>query len=139
MSLSAQSDPPADSKQTPEHTRQSLTWLVGIACGMVILVAFLPFRYPLLPGLSDPRAAWSKLVEPTWVNGIQHILVYLGLTLLYMASLRILTRLQPDGTTNPQASVKLQRRQVTIIVFTWLICSGYPAYSHASRGVPRHL
>lgn len=80
------------------------------------LVLWLAWRYPLGPSLADPRASWATLVEPTWMNAAQHLLIYLGLTLAYLATLRLLT-------PAPQTPERSQHWQIPLIVLTWLACS----------------
>ena len=77
----------------------------------------LAVRYPLGPGLLDPRASWASLIGPTGLNAAWHIAIYLGLTLLYLAALRLLTPAQ-------QESRSPSRGQIPLIIAVWIACSG---------------
>jgi len=80
------------------------------------LYLWLAWRYPLGPSLANPRASWASQVEPTWMNAAQHLLIYLGLTLAYLAALRLLM-------PAPQTPGHVQRQQILLIILTWLLCS----------------
>ena len=80
------------------------------------LYVFLAWRYPLGPNLSEPRASWASMVAPTWINATQQLLVYLGLTLAYLAALRLFS---PSAAGHELS----RRRLIPIIIITWLICS----------------
>lgn len=98
-------------------THKKRGWLIAVAVVSLGLYLCLAVRYPLGSSLADPRATWASFVEPTGLNAIQHLVIYLGLTLLYLMALRIL---------NPARGVKesQSRRQILLIVTTWLTCSG---------------
>lgn len=98
---------------------RKLFWLSGIGLGSVGLYLLLAWRYPLGPSLADPRASWASLVAPTGLNAVQHLSIYLGLTLLYLAALRLLSPSKGDDAL-PGPS----HRQVLLIFITWLACSG---------------
>jgi hypothetical protein len=93
--------------------------LGGMGLGSVGLYLLLAWRYPLGPGLMNPRASWASQVAPTALNAGQHLAIYLGLTLLYLAAMRFLTAPGGDNAT-PDSS----HRQVRLIVIIWLACSG---------------
>jgi len=82
--------------------------------GLYILLAW---RYPLMPSLENPRASWASMVDPTLGNASLHILIYLGLTLLYIAMLRLLT--PTSGETESHL-----RLEISLIIGAWLACSG---------------
>jgi hypothetical protein len=89
--------------------------------GIVLLASFgfyllLAWRYPLAPSLENPRGSWASMVDPTMGNAALHIAIYLGLTLLYITTLRLLV--SPPGETASHS-----RWQILQIFGTWLICS----------------
>ena len=98
---------------------RKLFWLSGIGLGSVGLYLLLAWRYPLGPSLADPRASWASLVAPTGLNAVEHLAIYLGLTLLYLAALRLLSPPKGDDAL-PGPS----HRQVLLIFISWLACSG---------------
>lgn len=98
--------------------RKSLR-LGGIGLASVGLYLLLAWRYPLSPSLMDPRASWASQVAPTALNAAQHLTIYLGLTLLYLAGLRLLAAPGGDGARSEPS-----HRQVLLIFITWLGCSG---------------
>ena len=83
----------------------------------LILYILLALHYPLAPSLDDPRAAWASLVGATWLNVIYHLLLYIGLFLIYSLTLRIL------APNNPEDGL-VRRRANGVIILTWLACSG---------------
>ena len=89
----------------------------GVALASFALYLLLALHYPLGPSLTDPRANWASMVGATWLNASYHLLIYLGLILLYLLILRLLT---PD---NPGREPDHQR-QVRLVLVTWLACSG---------------
>jgi hypothetical protein len=82
--------------------------------GLYLLLAW---RYPILPSLQNPRASWASMVDPTLGNAVLHIAIYLGLTLLYLAVVRVLIPHTGETGIRP-------RCQIILIVGTWLACSG---------------
>ena len=80
--------------------------------GLYVLLAV---RYPLGPSLTDPRASWATLVEPTGWNLGFHLAIYLGLTVLYLGMLRLLSPGESDQPARPL---------IPIIFLAWLACSG---------------
>jgi Gpi18-like mannosyltransferase len=91
--------------------------LIGTASAASLgLYLWLACRYPLGPSLANPRASWASQVESNWMNAAQHLLIYLGLTLAYLAALRLLAPAQGGHNT-------LQRYQIPLIIITWLACS----------------
>lgn len=96
---------------------KKLFWLVAVALASLGLYFWLAVRYPLGPSLTEPRATWASMVEHTGLNAALHIGIYLALTLLYLATLRLLAPSQWEATTK-------RRGQVLIIFTTWLACSG---------------
>ena len=56
------------------------------------------------------------MVEPTWLNVALHLAIYLGITLLYLAILRLLT---------PEESSEVHPGwQIVLVYAAWLVCSG---------------
>ncbi|MEW5868525.1 MAG: glycosyltransferase 87 family protein [Chloroflexota bacterium] len=98
-------------------SRQKPGWLAATAAASLGLYLCLAVRYPLGPSLEDPRASWASQVDPTWQNAALHLVIYLGLTALYLAALRLLAPAQ-GGSETPA------RRPVPLIVIAWLACSG---------------
>jgi hypothetical protein len=91
-------------------------WLGVTALASLGLYLLLVLRYPLGPSLADPRASWSSMVGASGWNTALHIAIYLALTLLYLAALRLLT---PQGE-----STVLPHWQIWVICAAWLACSG---------------
>ena len=91
-------------------------WIFAIAIISLGLYIWLASRYPLGPSLSDPRASWATLVDPTILNAAQHITIYLSLTLLYLAALYLFSPYHEKPTV-PYG------RQIFFIVVIWLACS----------------
>jgi len=91
--------------------------LIGVAVAALGLYICLAVRYPLRFSLTDPRASWASIVEPSGVNAIGHLAIYLGLTLLYLAALRLLV-------PAPGKNGALFHRQILLIFTVWLVCSG---------------
>lgn len=90
--------------------------LGAVASVSFILYFLLTLQYPLGPSLDDPRATWASMVAPTWLNAAYHLLIYMGLTLLYMFVLRLLTPSDAEHDVS-------RRRLIGIIVTAWLACS----------------
>ncbi|HSR20174.1 MAG TPA: hypothetical protein VLL49_04595 [Anaerolineales bacterium] len=90
-------------------------WLFLVSLASLGLYALLALRYPLRRSLADPRASWASMVEPSVPNAALHIAIYLGLTLLYLAALRLVTHPQPE----PEKG-RSSRPQTAIIAITWL-------------------
>ena len=95
---------------------RKLFWLVVCALVSAGLYLWLALRYPLAPSLANPRGSWVSMVDPTWVNAALHLCVYLGLTLLYLAIIRLLAPQEGSGAQPGW--------QIGLICVTWLICSG---------------
>jgi hypothetical protein len=95
---------------------RKIFWLGGIALALVGLCTLLAWRYPLGPSLVDPRASWVTQVAPTLPNAALHLAIYLGLTLLYLAALRLLR-------PSEQQTAHFRRGSVGIVAATWLACS----------------
>lgn len=95
--------------------------LALVGAGSAVLYALLALRYPLARSLENPRAGWADLVSVTWVSAVYHVAIYCGLTVLYVVALRLLTRAHNSPQPTP---VVLSRLRVTIIILTWLACSG---------------
>jgi len=87
-----------------------------VASVSFILYFLLALQYPLGPSLDDPRATWASMVAPTWLNAAYHLLIYLGLTLLYLVILHLLTPSDAGRETPP-------RRLIGIILAAWLASS----------------
>jgi len=87
-----------------------------IATASLVLYLLLALQYPLGPSLDDPRANWADMVEPTWLNAAYHLLIYLGLILLYLIALRLMTPSDAEREASP-------RRLIYIILAAWLACS----------------
>jgi hypothetical protein len=92
-------------------------WLSVVALASLGFYVCLAVRYPLGPSLADPRASWASLVEPSRWNAVWHLAIYLALTLLYLAALRLLTPAQGENGAP-------SRRQIALIFAIWLACSG---------------
>ncbi len=88
----------------------------AVGSATFFLYLLLAVQYPLGPSLDDPRAVWASMVEPTWLNAAYHLLIYLGLILLYLIALRLLTPSGVEGEAQP-------RRLIYLIVTAWLACS----------------
>jgi len=97
-------------------SHKKLFWPSIIAAASLGLYLLLTLRYPLEPSLDNPRASWVSMVEPTGLNALWHLAIYLGLTLLYLTTLRLLVPSQGENTTHP-------RLQIILILVTWLACS----------------
>ncbi len=93
-----------------------LFWMGIIASASLVLYLLLALQYPIGPSLDDPRANWANMVAPTWLNAVYHLLIYLGLILLYIVALRLLTSSDVKSETHP-------RRLIFIILAGWLACS----------------
>ena len=90
--------------------------LRAVALVSSVLYLLLALRYPLGPSLVDPRASWASMVEATWLNAAYHLLIYLGLILLYLLALRLLTPSKNENEESP-------RRKIFLVIVTWLACS----------------
>jgi hypothetical protein len=90
--------------------------LGAVALATVFLYLLLAVQYPLGPSLNDPRTTWASMVAPNWLNAVYHLLIYLGLILLYLAALRLLIPSGGERETQP-------RRLIRLILITWLTCS----------------
>ncbi len=102
--------------EAESHWRPSEVLKLGIAAlAMVGLYILLAARYPLGPSLSNPRASWATLVEPTGWNLGFHLAIYLGLTVLYLGLLRLLSPGESDQPARPL---------ILIILLAWLASSG---------------
>ena len=91
-------------------------WLEIVASATLGLYLLLALQYPLAPSLEDPRATWTTMVDPTWWNAAYHLLIYLGLILLYLLTLRTLSPSETEKEPTHQ-------RQTLLILATWLACS----------------
>jgi len=108
---------PADLPRTEREgstARLRLGLLSAVAVGLYVLLSL---QYPLAPSLQEPRASWTSLVAPTALNGWLHVGIYVGLTLVYVAQLRLLRPSDAGG-------IRQQRWEVAAVVVTWLACSG---------------
>jgi hypothetical protein len=92
----------------------NLLKLGAIALVSIILYLLLALQYPLAPSLEDPRATWTTMVDPTWWNAAYHLLIYLGLILLYLLAMRLLSSTEKGP---------VHRRPILLIFATWLACS----------------
>ncbi len=90
---------------------------MAVAAASLGLYLCLAIRYPLSPSLAEPRASWASLVESTGWNAAQHLAIYLALTTLYLAALRLLDPAQGGHEAPP-------RRLPLFIFAVWLACSG---------------
>ena len=93
----------------------------GLKLGILSLASFILWfllakQYPLAPSLDEPRATWASMVGATWSNAIYHLLIYIGLFLIYVLVLRILT-------TSDSEDKLVKRQQNWLIVLIWLACS----------------
>ena len=91
-------------------------WLGAVAAASLALYLLLILRYPLAPSLDTPRASWVSLIEPNLLHAGQHLGIYLGLTLLYLAAMHLLTVSAKEPAARP-------RRQILLIITAWLACS----------------
>lgn len=91
-----------------------------LSLGLYLVLAV---RYPLGSSLADPRATWVTLNEgkPTWLA--IHLVIYLCLTLLYAAALKLLAYRRKDQTAHLEDQPGSRRWIYTIIVISWLIFS----------------
>jgi hypothetical protein len=97
------------------HKKQG--WLIAVATASLGLYLCLAVRYPLSPSLAYPRASWASLIDPTGLNASQHLAIYLGLALLYLAALRLLVPTHAKNEAPP--------RRLTLLIFAaWLAGSG---------------
>lgn len=103
-------------------TSRKLAWLGVIAFGLLCLTALLAVRYPLNRGLLIPRATWVSLVQVGWSGAALHIGIYLGLTLLYTAALRLLAVAPPSEPSAMQGTASRRGWQSLIILSAWLVC-----------------
>ena len=90
--------------------------LGAVALASLVLYILLALRYPLWPSLVEPRASWTSMVEATWLSAAYHLLIYLGLILLYLLALRLLTPSELENNPPNQGKVLL-------ILVSWLVCS----------------
>jgi hypothetical protein len=90
--------------------------IYGIAIVSLGLYTWLALRYPLGPSLSNPRASWATLVEPSILTAAQHVTIYLNLTILYLGAIYLFSPL------HGKISIPY-RRQIVFIVIIWLACS----------------
>jgi hypothetical protein len=94
--------------------------LLGLGAAGLGLYILLALRYPLAGSLSNPRAGWADLVGDKWNNIAIHFGIYLSLTLIYAAALRLLNA-PPElkaGENGKQSEARLGLNG--IIVLTWL-------------------
>jgi hypothetical protein len=98
-------------------TQYKSRWLVVVALASLGLYLYLAVQYPIGPSLANPRASWTSMVSPSAINAARHLAIYLGLTLLYVAALRLLTPGQVENGASPG-------RQIRLIFAVWLACSG---------------
>jgi hypothetical protein len=85
--------------------------LLALGVASIIVYALgITARYPLVPGLQDPRGTWATLVGSSPVALAAHIGVYALLTGLYILALGHLRR---SATT----------RSAPVIVGVWLACA----------------
>jgi hypothetical protein len=113
----------AGSSGVCNHTQDDLEMTSGkglrlgaLSFASLILYLLLAYRYPLASSLDNPRATWASMVGSTWLNAIYHILIYIGLFLIYVLILRFLS------TSDPEDKLA-KRRQTRLISVTWLVCS----------------
>lgn len=102
-----------------------LNWLTGLPVRLTLLTIGgamplvywlgLALPYPLDFGLTNPRATWIKGGEGSLWLMTTHIGVYLLLTLLYVAALRLFAG---------KAALLPQRTQIRLIVLVWALCAG---------------
>ena len=97
-------------------TSRKLFKLGIVTSASLVLYLLLALQYPLGPSLDEPRANWASMVEPTWLNAIYHILIYLGLILLYLIVIRLLNPSDTEREAHP-------RRSILLILAAWLACS----------------
>ncbi|MBE0695550.1 MAG: DUF2029 domain-containing protein, partial [Anaerolineaceae bacterium] len=94
---------------------------IGLAAQALYIV--LALRYPLRASLADPRASWLSLNGKDLPWSFAQIGIYLGLVLLYLAALRLLTRLSGAGSeagSKPELPPRWVNR---LIIAVWLGCS----------------
>ncbi len=92
-------------------------WLKVIVIGAVMPLVYwlgIVLPYPLAFGLADPRGTWVKTGEASFSALALQIGVYLLLTLLYVAALRVLA---------PVVARTAPRVQVGGIWLSWALCS----------------
>ena len=93
--------------------------LSAAAFASVGLYLLLALRYPLGPSLADPRASWASMVEATWLSAVFHLLIYLGLILLYLFVLHLLTPSNVERETQ-------RRERSNVVDLIASIAGGYP-------------
>ena len=98
-------------------TYRKFIWLSTYASASLGLYLLLAWQYPLAPSLENPRASWASMVDPTIENASLHIAIYLGLTLLYIATLRTLVPFAGESAFH-------SRWPIFFIIGSWLACSG---------------
>jgi hypothetical protein len=95
---------------------RKLFWLGAVELASFGLYLLLALRYPLGPSLANPRASWASMVVPTGINATLHLAIYLGITLLYLVTMRMLARLKEQSAAH-------RRQQVLMVLTAWLACS----------------
>jgi hypothetical protein len=93
------------------------TWLAILVIGGAMPLVYwlgLALPYPLDFGLMNPRATWVKAGEGSLTALAWQIGVYLLLTLLYVAALRLFAG---------RATLLPQRTQIRSIVLIWALCA----------------
>jgi len=105
---------------------------IGVAMPLVYWLGIV-LPYPLPFGLANPRGTWVKAGEGSLPALAWQIAVYLLLTLLYVAALRLLAQphfqlatelsdfQKPDSSCTP--TLASPRRQGGIIWLSWALCS----------------
>jgi hypothetical protein len=91
-----------------------------LSLGLYLVLAV---RYPLGSSLSDPRATWVTLMRGNPTEFAIHLIIYFCLTLLYAASLKLLTSHRTDQTIFRQAQSDRHRWIYRLIVISWFIFS----------------
>lgn len=101
--------------------RKTLGWLALFGASSVGCYVLLALRYPVLPSLDFPRAGWADLVTGGWPGKALHLAIYLALTLLYLASIKLLNN--PAGRiSDPSKSRQASGRWAAfLIVIVWLL------------------
>jgi len=96
--------------------RKNTSWLILIAATSLALYIWLAARYSISSSLSQPRASWATLVTPNSQSVALHLGIYLCLTLLYLAAMRLLSSARDEAS-------EFFRYQIGLIIFSWLAFS----------------
>lgn len=101
--------------------RKNLGWLAVIGATSFGCYALLALRYPVLPSLDFPRASWADLVTDGWPGKALHLVLSIGLTLLYLAALKLLNSPAGQALCQSVNQKALCRRSTILIIIVWLV------------------